>query len=223
MTTEPRILWAATSRNAKTGNVPTAWVGPTREEARESCAGCPMLDNGCYAHSGTPVIGLASIARAFGEGKDYSLSAALRGRRNSARMVRYTALGDGGRVSRTTADGIVAAVRAAGLQLVGYTHHWREEQVADAWRGRLMASCDTLSDADEALDAGWRAAVVLPEGAGDTVTPAGRKVKVCPAIRAPGKVTCNDCRLCDGSARGPIVGFPAHGNQTDAASAIASR
>ena len=207
------ILWSATSRNVKTGNVPTAWVGPTRQEARDSCEGCPLLDKGCYAHAGTPVIGLASIARSARAGKDYSLRAALRDRVNSARMVRYTAIGDGGRVARDVADGIVATVRAAGLQLVGYTHHWREEQVADSWRGRLMASCDTLEDADDALNAGWRAAVVLPEDSGDTVTPAGRTVKVCPAIKTDGRITCNDCRLCDGSARGPVIGFPAHGNQ----------
>lgn len=215
------ILWNATTRNRKTGNVPTAWIGPTLSEARESCAGCPALDNGCYAHSGTPRIGMASIERT--PTKDRSLRAALRDRVASARMVRYTALGDGGRVPRAVADEIVATVKAAGLQLVGYTHHWREEQVADSWRGRLMASADTLSEADEAARAGWRVAVVLPEHSTGATTPDGRKVVVCPAIRKPGKVTCNDCRLCDGSARGPIVGFPAHGNQTEAASTRAAR
>lgn len=210
------VLWNATTRNRKTGNVPTAWIGPTLAEARASCAGCPALDAGCYAHSGTPRIGLASIART--PGKDRSLRAALRDRVASARMVRYTALGDGGRVPRAVADDIVATVRAAGLQLVGYTHHWREEQVADSWRGRLMASADTLAEADEAARDGWRVAVVLPKGSTGATTPDGRKVVVCPAIKTHGAVTCNQCRLCDGSARGPVIGFPAHGNQTEAAS-----
>jgi hypothetical protein len=211
------ILWAATSNNSKTGNVPTAWVGPTREEARASCAGCPLLDKGCYAHSGTPLVALASIRRAATRGKNYTLKAALKGARRSARMVRYTAIGDGGRVPIPVADGIVSAVKAAGLDLVGYTHHWREQPVADAWRGRLMASCDNVTEADTALAAGWRVAVVLPANSGDTVTPGGRTVKVCPAIKTDGRITCNDCRLCDGSKRGPVIGFPAHGNQTKAA------
>ncbi len=211
------ILWAATSNNRKTGNVPTAWVGPTREEARASCAGCPLLDKGCYAHSGTPLVALARIRRAATRGKDYTLKAAINGALRSARMVRYTAIGDGGRVPVETADGIVADVKAAGLDLVGYTHHWREQPVSDAWRGRLMASCDNVADADAALAAGWRVAVVLPANSGDTVTPGGRVVKVCPAIKTDGRITCNDCRLCDGSKRGPVIGFPAHGNQTKAA------
>jgi hypothetical protein len=165
---------------------------------------------------------LASVGRAFTRGKDYTLQEALRTARRSARMVRYTAIGDGGRVPKAYADDIISTVRAAGLQLVGYTHHWREPAVADAWRGRLMASADTLADADEAISAGWRTAVVLPEGAGDTVTPGGHIVKVCPAIKSNNRVTCNDCRLCDASRRGPVIGFPAHGSGKAAASAIAS-
>lgn len=216
------ILWTNESDNEKTGNVPTAWVGPTIQEAHASCSGCPQRDKGCYALYGTPRMALASVGRAAARGKDYTLKTAIRTARRSARMVRYTAIGDGGRVPRAVADDIVATVRAAGLQLVGYTHHWREQEVAEAWRGRLMASSDTLSDADEAIAAGWRTAVVLPEGAGDTATPNGHTVKVCPAIKTNNRVTCNDCRLCDASRRGPIIGFPAHGSGKAAASAIAT-
>lgn len=204
------ILWSARSSNAKTGDVPTAWIGASKEEARASCAGCPLLTGGCYAHTGTPAHAAASVRRSTA---DHSLTAALHGAVRAARMVRLSAIGDVGRCGKETADAIVAEVKAAGLAVVGYTHHWREATVAEAWRGRLMASCDTLADADRAIAEGWRAAVVLPDGTdGDTRTPAGALVKLCPAQASEGKVTCNTCRLCDGSRPGPNIGFRFHGN-----------
>jgi len=44
----------------------------------------------------------------------------------------------------------------------------------------------------------------------NTVTPAGRKVVVCPATQRD-DVTCESCRLCARINRSVIVGFPAHG------------
>ncbi len=219
MLSDTDILWAATSSNVKTGNVPTAWVGTTKDACLSSCKGCPMApraiggDGSCYSHSGSPAIAASSIRKAAARGADRSLPAALRSAARSARMVRYTAIGDGGRVADGVADRIRATVRAAGMALVGYTHHWREERVAANWRGSLMASCDTLADADTALAAGWRAAVVVPvDHPTRSTTPNGAKVVVCPAQVTDGKVTCNDCRLCDGSRPGPVIAFREHGN-----------
>ena len=207
------ILWSARSRNVQTGNVPTAWIGSTREAGRESCKGCPLLDNGCYAHSGAVAMGADSVRRAARNGSDKSIDAALSGRHRLARMARLTGIGDIGRSGKAIADAIIGKVRAAGLQAVGYTHHWREDTVSDAWRGRLMASTESMEAADAAIDAGWRAAVVVPEDTPRTfVTPKGRKGIVCPA-QIRDTVTCNDCRLCDGSKRGPVIGFRAHGNE----------
>jgi len=168
MLTDSAILWAATSTNVKTGNVPTAWVGATRDECRESCRGCRLAPKDI--------------------GGDRSLTAALKGAARSARMVRYTAIGDGGRVAPGVADRITSTVRAAGLQLVGYTHHWRDALVAADWRGRLMASVDTLADADAALAAGWRAAAVVPaDQPARGTTPGGARYVVCPAQTSDGR------------------------------------
>jgi NAD-dependent dihydropyrimidine dehydrogenase PreA subunit len=232
------ILWAATSSNVKTGNVPTAWVGLTKAACRESCRGCPMAprdvggDGSCYSHSGSPAIAHASIRKAAASGKDRSLTAALRNAARSARMVRLSAIGDMGRMAREHADAIVDTIKTAGLAVVGYTHHWREEAPREAWRGRLMASVGGLAEADEALAAGWRAAAVVPEDhPARSVTPGGATVVVCPAQVAEARaakrdrydynggnaavgrsVTCNDCRLCDASRPGPVIAFREHGN-----------
>ncbi len=76
-----------------------------------------------------------------------------------------------------------------------------------------MASCDSVMQADEAVDAGWRATAILPWNTAPAgiVTPAGRDVVVSPAQKERG-VNCNTCGLCDASRAGPdVIGFLDHG------------
>ena len=210
------VLWTGTTKNVKTGPVPTGWIGATIDQSARSCeaVGCPLRrqqDGGsgqCYAWAGTPNMAFHSMVKARARGKVYDLAGALFNRVHRAKMVRIGAIGDPAVLSPMAAAFIRSKVRAAGLALVGYTHGWR---FADHWRGHLMASCDSLAECDEAIDQGWRACVILPvdhPGRG-FATPAGRVGVVCPAQRGP--VTCNDCRLCDGSTRGPVIGFIDHG------------
>lgn len=216
------VLWVSGSSNVKTGDVPTAWVGLTKAACRESCRGCSMAprdvggDGSCYSHSGSPAIAHASIRKAAARGQDRSLTAALRNASRSARMVRLSAIGDMGRMAKDAADHIVDTIKAAGLAVVGYTHHWREEAPREAWRGRLMASVGSLAEADEALAQGWRAAAVVPaDHPTRSTTPGGAPVVVCPAqvAEAAGRtLTCNACRLCDASRSGPVIAFREHGN-----------
>lgn len=203
-------LWVRGGRNTKTGDVPALHIGRTRAESKASCEGCPLLDNGnCYAQYGTPAIAHSAMVKAHARGKDYSLKAALAGSRRAAKMVRLGAIGDPGALSLRYLSKAIKMIRSEGMDAVGYTHHWRERPDL---AGMLMASCDTIAQADEALAMGYRAAVVLPaDHVGSFTTPNGAKGIVCPAIKAPGKVTCNTCRLCDGSKRGPVIGFPDHG------------
>ena len=204
-------LWVSTGRNSKTGPVPALHIGRTREESKASCKGCPMLeDRTCYAQFGTPAIGHSAMVKAHARGKDYSLETALAGSLRKAKMVRLGAIGDPGALSLRYLKRAVAKIRGMGMDAVGYTHHWRGRPDL---AGVLMASCDTIAQADEAMAMGYRATVVLAanHGAASFTTPNGAKGIVCPAIKAPGKVTCNTCRLCDGSKPGPIIGFPDHG------------
>lgn len=213
------ILWVARSRNSKTGDVPTAWVGFSTGEAKKSCIGCGLLGNGCYAYGGSPILGHQSLTKAsMSQPGRYTLTAALKARSRKARMVRVTALGDVGRIGREAADAIVAEIKESGLALVGYTHHWKEVAVAVAWHGRLMASADNLKEADQAAAAGWRVSVTVPsDHPRVSLTPEGRKVVVCPAqVKEDHSVQCNNCKLCDGSKRGPIIGFRAHGRKVKA-------
>ena len=220
------VRWTPTG-NDKTGPTPTLWVGADRAESRRSCAAvaCPSRpradggDGSCYAQGGTTACAVASMVRADARGKDYSLSAALANRSVKARAVRLTAIGDVAASPSLVAYAVAAAavVRAAGLSILGYTHGHGLAHAAPL-RGLLMASCDTLQDADRLTAAGWRVAVKLPptppgeRPARTTVTPGGRTVVTCPVlVRPDAELTCNACRLCDASRPGPIIGFPDHG------------
>jgi hypothetical protein len=215
------LIWNARSRNKKTGDVPTLYIGYTKQEAWESCNGCPLRGNGCYAWSGSVNIGASSTRKARNNGADKTLSYAIANRHPNARMIRLSAIGDIGRCSSHQATEIKETISRSGLQLVGYTHHWIETKVANNWKGTLMASCETIADADFAVSQGWRATCIVSK---DTVkpfkSPAGNRVVVCPAQTAAllGKtVTCNSCRLCDASKTNlsPIVAFIVHGNQSE--------
>ena len=148
------------------------------------------------------------MIRASGKGKDYSLRNALQTAKRSAKMARFGAIGDPSALPKAYLSKAIKAVKAIGLDVVGYTHHWR---VKPHLAGVFMASCDDVSEVDTALDAGFRAAVVLPwNHEGKFTTPNGATGIVCPAMVSD-KVTCNTCRLCDGSKPGPVIGFPNHG------------
>lgn len=212
------ILWTAKSRNSKTGNMPTAWVGSTKEEAWDSCEGCSLRGNGCYAWSGSVRMGHGGLLRAAANGADRSLEWALENRHKGARNVRLTGIGDIGRCGKDKADAIVERIQQEGLGILGYTHHWREESVAEAWKGRLMASCETAEDADKAVAEGWRATMIVSEDTARTFkTEAGNRVSVCPAQLREGSIDCNNCRLCDASRDlAPVIAFIVHGNKKKA-------
>jgi hypothetical protein len=168
-------------------------------------------DEHCYAWQGKSRQAMWSIRKAAKKhGDRYSLKTALANSVRSARMVRYTAIGDGGLVGPDTMADILESLGRHGLLLYGFTRAWLLEG-SQHWKGWLMASCMNLDEADGAIDAGWRASVVLPQGfEGATFrTPKGRKGVVCPFIQGK-RTNCNTCGLCVASKRGPVIGFPSH-------------
>lgn len=205
-------LYTATTSNRKTGNVPTMAIGRTRQESKDSCVGCPFLDSGeCYAQGGTVAMGHNSMVKGYARKPErYSLKRALANRLASAKMVRLGSIGDPGALPGGYLADVLDAITEEGLDPVGYTHHWRGRPDL---AGLLMASVETLAQADEAIRAGFRAAVVLPWNWNDQrfTTPEGNTGIVCPAILKPDVVTCNNCRLCNGAKAGPVIGFPDHG------------
>ena len=226
-----QVLFTPRSANSKTGDVPTAWVGGNYEETVQSCkkSGCPLLQEKhggkhgqvkkdlklrpCYAHNGTASFALKSMFKAFEKGKDYSLATAIKKSVRSARIVRFTGVGDPSSISAKEAQSMVSQIHDAGMLVKGFTAGWRK---AKHWKGLLMASTFTMKEADKAIEKGWRASVVLPAdfvgfGAKKSAftTPGGNHGVICPH-QMGARVTCNSCRLCVAEKPGPIVGFLSH-------------
>jgi hypothetical protein len=213
---DAEILWLSRTSNRKTGDVPTAFIGKTVHQALRTCKGCNLLkQKDCYAWFGTVVWGFKHIIKAYKQSPHkYTFLYALANRAPTAKMIRIGAIGDPSRARKKDLLSAYKLAKQLGLAFVGYTHFHRD---AEAWRLRklLMASCDSITEADEAVARGWRATAIVPydfEGK-RFVTPAGNHAVICPAQSMPDKFTCNDCLLCDADKKTKfkIVAFKDHG------------
>lgn len=234
----PSILWRGRTKTSKTGDMPTAYVGKTRQESLDSCKGCPLLPTKeCYSQFGTPSFGHAAMAKKVarvGEvqaAKDYSLKTALANRSVAAKYIRFTSIGEGSRCDPVELVKAERTVREAGLGWIAYGH-FAIEIAQKKLQHLFVASLPTkglgersvLEQADYVIDElGFnRVAAVLPwdylerSGAERTFrTPEGKLGIICPAQWAHAMkrtlVTCNQCGLCDPAKPGPyVIGFIDH-------------
>jgi len=155
----------------------------------------------------------ATTARAAATPDRYSLQYALECRHRSARYARLAMIGDPGILSRAAMEAIDHQIRGAGLGLIVHAHH--AHRVSQHLHGLVMSSTDDLTEADEAVDAGWQTTTILPPGTTESVrTPRGRRVVICPALLPGRPAVCNTCGLCDPSRAEPeIVGYPMLGHR----------
>ena len=202
------------SANAKTGPIPVT------TSARATCApSCPWKNNGCYAESGPLAIVWGEVDR--GE----------RGAGSWAELLKNIAKLPAGQVWRHNqagdlphANGAIDAAAMRGLARANrnkrgftYTHHAPTASNLKTIRAAVEAgftvnlSADNLADADAKAEFGLPVTVVmLSDARQNTVTPAGRKVIICPATQRD-DITCASCKLCAIPDRAAIIGFPAHG------------
>lgn len=98
--------------------------------------------------------------------------------------------------------------RTAG-RWTGYTELWTEGALW-RWRRLLMASCQSLAEAADAVRRGWRPFLVLEEGEPAPQEIEGLRMVQCPADPTLPKrekpVTCAACGICDGTEKGRKVG-----------------
>lgn len=219
------IQFTRTSRNAKTGPIP---VTTTSEE---SCPqACPLKGNGCYAEGGP----LALIWRKVTERKaGLAWEAAMTeiAALPKGTLWRHNQAGDlpgiGDDIDTAALAELVKANR--GKRGFTYTHkpltggNDGAIAAANAMGFTVNLSANNLAHADELAASGaGPVVVVLPaDQTSATVTPAGRRVAICPATISD-KVTCSTCGLCARADRKAIIGFPAHGASKRKASAVAA-
>ena len=204
-------MWTLSTGNEKTGVIPTQYVGLTRSETWDSCEGCnlrPDREGGCYAWNGNTVMGAISVRKATEAGRPADLRSVLDRTPRSAKAVRFGAIGDPSRVDRRVLYADVDLARSEGLKVLGYTHMWRHEPHNGRLKREVLASCETLEQAEDALSRGWLVSVAGPDKVEGMVT--------CPHYARP-EVQCNRCGLCDVPTlkrtgyKGVV--FPAHGMQ----------
>ena len=219
--------------NGKTDSVPTAYV---REEYWPTgCSSCPRYSGGdCYAIFGRTGFAMKAdrptsmAARSVRVPQEYTLRYALAGAPRSARVFRWSAVGDSvGSVPRDLLEAGYRACVAEGLHPIDYTSTWRrpESRWARAW---AMASCHSVEDVWEALADGWRTTLTVdPDAMADAIEAGKTSMRVesddgglavvgrmCPAMvadyRGDRPVSCNDCMLCS------VEHLPAHPNRAKA-------
>lgn len=236
-TKEIDVLVQSSTRNRKTGNVPTIIVGQDIHEIKKSCldSGCPLLSEKmggsgeykkhglkpCYAHASSVSWATKSILKAIDKGsktiKDYSIKEGFRMSSRHAKFFRLSSIGDCSSLSRKVIDKLVKTGKEYNLKPLGYTAGWRQRPDL---KDIVLASNITMKDADEAVSQGWRATCQVPKGTKKRfLTPAGNEGIVCPeqtqkSTTPRNKITCNTCGLCsEGNqhkTRFKVIGFINH-------------
>jgi hypothetical protein len=201
------------SSNAKTGPIPVS----TTE--RDSCPPDCAMRAECYAATGPLALHWSAVSagtRGTGWGEFCDDIAAL----PAGQLWRHNQAGD-----LPQRDGTVDPVKLGQLVRANigrrgftYSHHRDAASLewirhANAWGFTVNLSANNLADADTLAETGAGPVVcVLPSTQTEnTVTPAGRRVVVCPATQRD-DVSCATCQLCQ-RQRSVIVGFPAHGTR----------
>lgn len=208
------------STNQKTGPIPTAYPA-SRDDAWESCQGCPLRDwpegldvnernrdrsinNVCYFWYGQSKGVITILNKAKAKGRDYSIQSALANAPRQAKAVRMSGGGDPSATDPIEYHAMRAHAKGKGFAWLDYTHFWHTR---GAWlKGVAMASCDTVTDAIDAVSKGWRATVHVPHWPKRSGKFPGTNTTyaICPA-QTPSAKTCNQCGVCDASKPGPDV------------------
>ena len=215
------MYWSPTTRNRKTGNIPTAFIGATREESKVTCQGCSLLTTSCYAQKGVVAVAHNSLTKRLKRlgAAWYTLEEALKLRSHQAKYVRVSAIGDAARCDAAEVRRQHDFVRGKGMGWLAYTHFY-EEAAANGVGDLFTASGNSMEDADRLINLGAKkATAVVPwdfyKNGASHFTPDGRRAVICPALAAHAKgarVSCNECGLCDPEKRGPkVILFPEHG------------
>lgn len=221
------------SRNGKTGSIPVSTSG------RETCSPtCPLYEAGCFGNSGKLKLVWDDVT--YGNGRVQpksllefcdevsSLPLGQLWRHNQAGDLP----GDGDKIDHES----IAALVAANYGKRGFTYtHKPVLEGPEALENREAVECcnaygftvnlsgNNLAHADQLADLGIAPVVsLLPEGVErETKTPAGRRVRRCPAEYLE-EVTCKSCGICHRQSRSYIVGFTPHGSQAKAAREVAN-
>jgi hypothetical protein len=212
-TTSGAVLAVPVSQNAKLGATAATYTAQT------GCAGCPLLDSGCYAQDGHMRIftdRLNAAARAADlspEELGQAEADAIADRIPPRRPLRLHVVGDS--PTDASAAPVADACAARTGPTWGYTHFWRSVARA-TWRSvSMLASCERPADVRAAWQRGYAAALIVADFPGFGRFDAGDGIMAVPCPEQTGRAaSCDACRLCwrdDLLVNRVAIAFKAHG------------
>lgn len=193
------------SANDKTGPMAQLWIMRSDMSPLESidrrldssvCASCKHrgfidlpdpteeVKRSCYVNMRTPM----SVYHAFARGSYPVLDPIVVAQwlHSQGRTIRLGAWGEPTALPLSTVRALIT-----GVTHTGYTHEWPR---TPAFADTVMASVDSVDEAEAAIAAGWR--YFRTRRPGDPLLPGEI---ACPASEEAGKrTTCEKCKLCDG-------------------------
>ncbi len=134
--------------------------------------------------------------------------------------VRHHVSGDfmepSGQVDEEYVDSLLAAHEArSDLQGWSYTHAWdqlKSSRLNSTKSLTVNASCDSLEEVEEALEAGWPSTMVVDQNAeSKPLKIDGQKARLVICPHQTHGIQCSECMLCFRKARSCVVGFRVHG------------
>ena len=220
----PQVHITKRSSNAKTGRMPVT----TSEEANSCPSTCPHKDGNCYAKSGFHLNQHWKKTNSHERGGSWSDLCDFVRSLKPRQIWRHNQAGDlffikdeaeRELIRLDLLKSLVDANKSSGARGYTYTHHKLDylhnlEAVKYANNNgfTVNASCETMSQVDDAIAHGIPAVVVVDNSKDvPTHTPNNNKVVVCPAQTSD--TNCVDCGLCAQSKRKCAVAFLAHGNR----------
>lgn len=184
------------SQNAKTGNMLQTWILRADVEPHLAvrsgedsgiCGDCKHAGTTCYVQVERAPL---AVYRAWLRGSYSDWTEAFPVRALAERSIRLGAYGDPAAVPFKVWRRVFAQ-KLVGW--TGYTHQWKNPAHRQL-RNYVMASVDSLAEAEQAWADGWRTFRV--RSATDSLT---KREAVCPASEEGGKrSTCAKCNLCRG-------------------------
>ena len=205
------------SSNVKTGSMVQTWImradlHPSEVSARgldsSVCGNCPRrhsLGGDCYVQIPHAPRATWQNWQAQGSpGANWDQPRQVRQLRRDASAfgLRMGSYGDPAAVPWQVWQGLSDALQPT--TSVGYTHQWRETWLDGAhasWlRTHVMASVDSVEEAEIARSRGWRFFLAIPANLAAVYADTFATVVECPATISDR--TCYECGACDGAARG---------------------
>ena len=215
------VSFTLVSGNRKVGPIPTSMT------SSESCpSSCPFMKCGCYAKAGPTLWHWQKLNKGL-HALVWDAFCAVIKRLPRGQLWRHNVAGDlpsHNGDNETIDSNALSKLVAANHGKNGFTYTHKHNRAANLPLIRhandngftVNLSANNLSHADKLAETkAGPVCVVLPSVIDGNVirtllTPAGRKVVVCPATYREG-VTCSNCKLCSRADRTCIVGFPSHG------------